>query len=252
MEIEEWKIKFGVILIIASIVLYGITMTLFHGEEAVFHFFVDIAFVPIEILVVTLILDNIIEKKEKEAQLEKIDMILGVFFSEIGNDLLRTFSSINEENDDLIVKIKNIDTWTKKDFKNAYEIMEKSRRKFKLSIPNEEAQEFIKDLKEFMQDKRLFLMDLVENPNLLEKAEFSNLLLALFHLHDELEQRTELKKIDSTDFKHLLGDIDRVYGTLTYQWVKYLEYLSKNYPYMMSITIRTNPFDPNSSIYVTA
>lgn len=41
--------------------------------------------------------------------------------------------------------------------------MEKSRRKFKLSIPNEEAQEFIKDLKEFMQDKRLFLIDLVEN-----------------------------------------------------------------------------------------
>lgn len=251
MEIEKWKIKFGVILIISSIILYGITIAIFHGEEAIFHFFVDIAFIPIEILVVTLILDSIINKKEKEVQLEKIDMILGLFFSEIGNDLLRKFSSINEENDDLIEKIKDIDTWTKKDFKNAYKIMGKSRREFKLSLQDDEAQEFIKDLKTYMQDKRLFLMDLVENPNLLEKAEFSNLLLALFHLHDELEKRTELEKIDSTDFKHLLGDIDRVYGTLTYQWVKYLEYLSKNYPYMMSITIRTNPFNPNSSIYVT-
>lgn len=93
-------------------------------------------------------------------------------------------------------------------------------------------------------------MRLLENPNLLEKDNFSNLVLAIFHLDDELERRKSLKNIPYSDSNHLLKDIDRVYCQLIYEWVNYLFYLKDRHPYIFSIILRTNPFDKKSDIYI--
>ena len=96
----------------------------------------------------------------------------------------------------------------------------------------------------------MFLIYLLQNPNLMEKTAFSNLLLSLFHLEDELELRTDMNKITDKDFNHIIVDIDRVYCRLTYEWISYLEFLNEHYPYMSSIVKRTNPFNPQKEIYV--
>ena len=93
-------------------------------------------------------------------------------------------------------------------------------------------------------------MGLIENPNILEKDSFSNLILAIFHLEDELKYRIQPEEVDIADFRHIVGDIDRVYSKLTLEWLKYLEFLNKHYPYMSSIALRTNPFNPNKDIHV--
>jgi hypothetical protein len=42
----------------------------------------------------------------------------------------------------------------------------------------------------------------------------------------------------------------RVYSKLVYEWVYYLKYLKKYYPYMISLAIRTNPFDSEADVHV--
>ncbi len=49
--------------------------------------------------------------------------------------------------------------------------------------------------------KRNFLIDLIENPVLIENEEFSEALLALFHLMDELNSREDLESLPGSDIK---------------------------------------------------
>ena len=177
-------------------------------------------------------------------------MILGVFFSEIGDELLETFTKINASSDEIIKNLENIENWSKKDYQNAYKHLETKGVTFNPSIKEEEIPKYINELKGVFDGKREFLVGLIENPNILEKDSFSNLILAIFHLEDELKYRIQPEEVDIADFRHIVGDIDRVYSKLTLEWLKYLEFLNKHYPYMSSIALRTNPFNPNKDIHV--
>ena len=82
---------------------------------------------------------------------------------------------------------------------------------------------------------------------LLEHEAFTDLLRAVFHLTEELAFRKDVKTIPPSDRKHLAGDIKRGYVLLVHQWLAYMEYLKKHYPYLFSLALRTNPFDQNAS-----
>ena len=240
----NWKTKLGLILIIASAILYAFAYVGFHEPDRVlFYIVIDLAFIPLDILIVVLVIESIIDKKEKEVIFEK-------FYSELGNDLLESFSRINEHNTKITDALANIDSWENKDFEKAYKYIESNGITFKPKIPENEKKDFIINLKTLLHSNRNFLINLIENPNLLEKDSFSGLILAIFHLQDELEHRTDLNQVSKNDFEHLLGDINRVYCKLTYQWIMYLQYLNKHYPYMSSIVLRTNPFNPKAKIYI--
>lgn len=248
----NWKLKFAIILIIAAILMYTFAFIFLNEPDKVlFYIVIDCAFIPIDVLIVVLVIESVIEKKEKKAVLDKLDMILGLFFSEIGNNLLEIISNVNSENDEIIKKLKNIDKWSDKDFEKAYKYIDTHGVTFKPEIHPSEVHKFILTIKRIITGKRDFLMELIENPNIIEKDSFANLLLAIFHLNDELELRTNLDKINSKDLDHLINDINRIYSHLTYEWIKYLEYLNKNYPYMSSLAIRTNPFNPEIDVYIT-
>lgn len=247
-----WRAKLAIGLIIAAIILYGLAYYLFNDAgKVMFHVVIDLAFVPIDILIVVLVIESLIEKKERETILDKLDMILGIFFSEIGNNLLELFSKVNRDNGEIVKKIHHVDEWDKKDFKNAYKKLKENGIDFNPDIEEGEIESYLINLKTFLQGKRGFLIELIENPNIIEKDSFSNLLLSIFHLDDELELRSDLDKVTKKDFEHLIGDINRVYCRLTYEWIKYLEFLNEHYPYMSSITIRANPFNPEDNIYIT-
>jgi hypothetical protein len=51
----------------------------------------------------------------------------------------------------------------------------------------------------------------------------------------------------------VFADIDgfrRVYSQLIPEWMKYMEYLKVHYPYLFSLALRKNPFDPAASVVV--
>jgi len=95
--------------------------------------------------------------------------------------------------------------------------------------------------------KKDFLLRLLENQNLLEHESFTDVLWAVFHLAEELEARESLQGLPDADHKHLSSDVKRVYGQLALQWLKYMEHLKKSYPYLFSLSLRTNPFDRSAT-----
>ena len=68
---------------------------------------------------------------------------------------------------------------------------------------------------------------------------------------EELENRDDLSKLPKSDYNHLSGDVVRIYSFLILEWLQYMEHLENNYPYLFSLAIRTNPFDPNPHVEIS-
>jgi len=138
-------------------------------------------------------------------------------------------------------------TWTTRDFTEASMRLNKHKYKLVYEKDDPKALQFLQNLRDFLISQRGFLLRLLENPNLLEQEAFTEQLWAVFHLADELYYRPELTALPNSDYRHLAVDAQRAYSALTSEWLKYMAYLLKRYPYLFSLALRTNPFDPSAS-----
>jgi hypothetical protein len=199
------------------------------------------AFLPINILIVTFIIEGIINERDKQLMLKKLNMVIGVFYSEVGTALLKLLSACNTNcrqlSRDLIFSSK----WTTREYGNAVNIVRNYDYKIDSRAGN------LTDLQVFLGGKRDFLLRLLENPNLLEHETFTELLWAVFHLNDELANRTQLTGLHNADYNHISDDIKRAYALLLTEWLSYMNHLKGDYPYLYSLAVRTNPFDPEAS-----
>lgn len=237
----KWQILFGISLITLSAVVYFIQIEIFKTpRDTFFYIFQDLAFVPISVLMVTLIIDQVLRIREKRALLKKMNMVIGAFFSEVGTDLLKQFSSFDLHYDMIRVNLIISDKWSEKDFSQ----IKKQLKDFNYNLDSKKGD--LEVLKSFLSDKRNFLLRLLENPNLLEHESFTNLLWSVFHLTEELNCRADTGGLPDTDYKHLSGDIRRAYVILISEWLSYMKHLKIDYPYLFSLAVRTNPFDPNA------
>jgi uncharacterized protein (DUF2267 family) len=203
-----------------------------------------IAFVPIQVLLVTLIIEGLLNFREKKNKMAKLNMVIGTFFSETGTKLAEKFFELDPASEQIRNGLVITDDWTNERFLSAVGILK--RHEYNLQIDKAD----LLELRTYLLDKREFLMRLLENPNLLEHDSFSDMLWAIFHLTEELIQRKELKNLPENDVKHLLGDMKRAYRTIIFEWIAYMKYLKAEYPYLFSLAMRTNPFNPNISVYV--
>ena len=242
MKNYSWKISLGIILIILSLLVYVIHYLIFRDPYHIIIYLVgDIAFVFINVLLVTLVIDSVLNKKEKRDRLQKLNMLIGVFYSEIGTKLLVHFSDSDPNleyiKQDLIVK----ENWSDQDFLK----VSKKLKSYKNDIDIKKINlEYIRD---FLINKNDFLTRLLENPNLLEHESFTELLRAVFHLDEELRSRKDVKELTEKDSQHIASDIKRAYILLVHQWLEYMDYLKNNYPYLFSLAIRLNPFDEKAT-----
>lgn len=246
----SWKVKFSILMVALIIIIYGTNyLVLGDAEHIISYVWTHLGFIPVDILLVAFLLDEIIEKKEKEAMLEKLDMLMSTFFSEIGNELISQLSGVNKYKTNT-ENLKSIKNWDEKDFDNKLAELKDKSIDFSAEISLEEREEFLDNLRTLLVGKREFIINMINNPNLLEKEEFTGLINAILHLDEELEHRKDLSLVTDTDFAHLNGDMQRVYDKLVHEWVYYLKYLYKHHPYMIALIIRTNPFDEDAEVYV--
>ena len=236
---------FGVALILCSIFFYVLHYLIFRDARHIFMFLLsDVAFVFIEVLLVTLIINRLLEMHEKQSRLQKMNMVIGVFFSEVGTSLLQIFSEIDSRIDSIKPVLTNPDTWLDSNFPRARKDLR--QHEFAIDISRMD----LPGLRMFMGERRDFLLRLLENPNLLEHETFTNLLRAVFHLADELAHRGSFDDLPESDLKHLELDSNRAYGLLVAEWADYMKHLQANYPYLFSLAVRTNPFEPGKSVVV--
>ena len=244
-KLFDWQVGLGASLITLSVVVYFIHYLIFRDAQHIFMYLIgDIAFVFIEVLLVTLVIHKVLAVREKKSMLNKLNMVIGAFYSEVGNKLMKLFCAFDPCSCDIAKELIVRKEWSDKQFDD----MRKNVAFYTCSIECKTGD--LDAVKNFLIAKRDFLLRLLENPNLLEHETFTDLLWAVFHLTEELENRADFKDLPKSDHEHIAGDIKRAYAILIAEWLAYMKHLNSNYPYLFSLAMRTNPFDPGASITV--
>lgn len=234
---RNWMILFAVFLAALSFVLFSIHYLLFHDLHHILLYTIhDIAFLPVEVLLVTVVLHQMLERRSMRSKFEKLNMVIGLFFSETGTPLLHAFSARDSEREELSRLFISVQTWNHVMFVKQGKMI----RKFRYHVQAGACD--LVGIRDILVSKEDFLVRMLENPVLLEHEAFTDVLRAVFHLTEELKHRGDCTNLPESDMNHLTGDIRRAYSAMTASWLSYLEHLQSNYPYLFSLAIRTNPF----------
>ena len=185
-------------------------------------------FLPLEIIVVIIIVDRILSKRDIEQKLNKLNVVAGAFFSETGNPIMNSFISAIDNRIDVFNSVGIKPNWTKKDFKNA--IVMPSAKFGNVDINKID----LKRLHKSLEEDRSFLIALLANPTLLEHERFTDMMLSVFHLAEELKSRTSLDGLPKEDLEHISIDINRAYHKLVVEWLDYMYHVRSDYPFLYS------------------
>ena len=241
----KWQISLGIILVFLSILFYTIHYFIFRDPHHIFIYLIgDIAFVFFEVLLVTLVIHSLLDRKEHQEKLEKINMLIGVFFSVLGLKLTSILSAADPNIESLEKRLIPNSEWSNKKFSELSDILHEMT--FDIDITKID----LVELKQLLISQGDFLTRLLENPTLFEHETFTELLRTVFHLYEELSYRKNINTIFGPDLNHIKEDIKRCYTHLVFQWIMHMNHLKTNYPYLYSLAIRTNPFDINASIEI--
>ena len=183
----------------------------------------------------------LLSKREKKLRLEKLNMVVGVFFSEVGADLLMRFLEADPKREALARKMDLAQTETDRQCMALRRKLAGHEYQIDISKIDQEG------MRKFLIQKNDLVLRLLENPALLEHESFTEIIRAVFHLQDELFHRKRIQDLPESDYDHLAIDMKRVYRLLVLQWLEYIRHLREYYPYLFSLAVRMNPFDPNRS-----
>lgn len=240
MKHRQWLYLFAIGLVTLSVFLFTVHYLVFQDFYHIFIYTLhDIAFLPIEVLLVTIVIHSMLERQNLQQKLEKLNMVIGVFYSGIGTQLLREFVRydihVPEMQADLLVD----NTWNAATFK----LHKKNAKSFLYAVEMHRVD--LHALRDILLQHEDFLLRILENPVMLEHEAFTDVLRAVFHLTEELKNRDNLENLPEPDLTHLKGDIQRAYMRLTLSWLDYMRYLKNDYPYLFSLAVRLDPFCSN-------
>ena len=206
----------------------------------------NLAFLPLEVLIVAVIIERLLARREKQTLRQKLNMVVGAFFSELGTPLLGELLPAMGAAPQIRTRLALDAHWGRREFADAAAWA----RTVDCQVQLERID--LDRLKSRLFEERQFLLRLLENPNLLEHDRFTDMLWAIFHLQEELEARPSLHDLPQADRAHLAGDTQRAYTQLAAEWLAYAEHLKAAYPYLFSLVLRIHPFQETPSPVVKA
>jgi len=198
------NVLLAIILTGSSAIIYLIQNAIFHEpSQTVFYIFQDMAFVPVQALIATLVIDGFLKIQEKRKKVKKINVVISTFFVDAGVNIMMAMSHFNQNHTEAceIIKIEKF-------IDNKGSIVKKALGEFEYRFyaePNK-----LEELASIMDKNRGFLLDLLENQNLLEHESFTDMLWA--------------------------------YKAMVIEWISYVVYLKDEYPFLYASAIRKNPF----------
>ena len=239
MKDSRWKIYLGTSLLALAALLYGAHYLYFRDSHHLFIFLLgDIAFVPLEVFLVTLVFHALLQHREKRRLNHSLSMTIGMFFHEVGAELLLKMQRNIPQKDCIrrYLSPEEMEKWTETDYTERINDIQKRKAKFKL-----EAADLV-PVRDFLLEKRDFILRMLENQNLKESSRFVTMIWAITHVSDELVIRPSLEKIKPEDIEHLETDLQRAFDLLVLNWMRYVLYLKKSYPFMYVAALRYGPF----------
>ncbi len=234
----DWRVRWGVGFLMVAALFNGVHFLLFRDAEYISKFIIaQLGFLPVSVFLVTVVLNQLLARREKAALLNKMNMVIGAFFSEVGNGLLGFFN-LDFLDDQTRRRFMVRADWQTAMFDEAEAAG--AGCNFKTGCRREDFQA----MRRFLLERRDFLLALLANPNLLEHDSFTETLWAVLHLTEELACREDLTTLPEKDVDHLMGDIERAFKAVFFEWLSYMRHLQADYPYLFSLAVRTNPLNP--------
>lgn len=224
-------------------VFYYIYYLIFGGARNLIESLVmSIATIPLDILVTGFIINYIVDKKDMDKKEDEVNMIIGMFYNQVGTEIL----DILVKSDDCVEEIRECalikKDWGDKEYQKLYD----SFNKYEYCVNIDKID--LENLKNILINNNSFFIDLVLNPMMQTKELFTETLIGVIHVKDELNDRFIGEKLDEYEKEHIKVDLNMAYKLLARRWVDYMFHLQKIYPQMFCKALIVSPFDNRDKV----
>lgn len=225
------------LLLIPSAGLYITHYILFKDSVYLWKDFLSqLAFLPLYYFFTSILIDNLLVRREKQKIHKNIHMLIGVFFSDFGNEFISHCAKFDKNYEDYSRIFHLNANWKDSQYNQA--LQRTKTYPYRLDMHKSDLEEF----RNFLMQRRNCLITILENGNLIEHDTFTDLLLAIFHLCEEFKYRDNFVDFTASDYEHLAVDTIRAYSLIGYEWLNYSRHLRDEYPHLYSLSIGFNPF----------
>lgn len=202
------------LLLVISACLYILHYIIFRDLHHLAIFFLhELAFLPLEAIIVTLGLDGLIERTNEDARKSKLSIIETLFFNESGGNMLRYLISFDEHADRLRTVMDVCENWKDADFRQA----QKGLKQYSFHLDVDKIDFF--GLHYHLNERQDYYREILENPALTQSNEFTGMIMNIYLLWEELDCRTDLYQLASDEKAYLGKLIEEIYEELTSYWL---------------------------------
>ncbi len=225
------------LLLCASALLYAIHYLIFRDLHhlAIFGLH-ELAFVPLEVILVTLGLDQLVEKTHREEARSKVSIIETLYFNESGGTMLRYLTSCDPDAARLRELLQVTEDWHSSDFRQA--IRQLKSYPFLLDL---DRIDFF-GLHYHLSQRHEYYRSMLENPALTQSEAFTEMIMKIYLLWEELDGRTNLYQLPEKDRNYLAELLHEIYRELTEYWLDNVYNHSIHNRFRLHRAIESNPF----------
>ena len=225
------------LLLCASALLYAIHYLIFRDLHhlAIFGLH-ELAFVPLEVILVTLGLDQLVEKTHREEARSKVSIIETLYFNESGGTMLRYLTSFDPDAARLRELLQVTEDWHSSDFRQA--IRQLKSYPFLLDL---DRIDFF-GLHYHLSQRHEYYRSMLENPALTQSEAFTEMIMKIYLLWEELDGRTNLYQLPEKDRTYLAELLHEIYRELTEYWLDNVYNHSIHNRFRLHRAIESNPF----------
>lgn len=195
------------------------------------YFYIHLAFLPIHALVLGLILDELIQAREKIERRKRLNMFLGIFFRQMGLDIMLNMLLLVDNRDELEERLLVDKSWRARHFRHA----RRDLAHLRLSMRPDRAE--LANLLDLLSGREQDIIEMTRNPLMLEFESLYRCLLALFHLIEETHFRGPVDGLTEGAVKHLASDAGKALIRLSSLWLAYLEHLKGEHPVLFGFQV---------------
>ena len=225
------------LLLCTSALLYAIHYLIFRDLHhlAIFGLH-ELAFVPLEVILVTLGLDKLVEKTHREETRSKVSIIETLYFNESGGTMLRYLTSFDPDAARLRELLQVTESWRSSDFRQA--IRQLKSYPFLLDL---DRIDFF-GLHYHLSQRHEYYRSMLENPALTQSEAFTEMIMKIYLLWEELDGRTNLYQLPEKDRNYLAELLHEIYRELTEYWLDNVYNHSIHNRFRLHRAIESNPF----------
>lgn len=225
------------LMLFATAAMYGLHYLIFRDPHHIGIFFIsDVAFLPLEVLLVSLVLDRIVERSRDNENLGKVCILQSIFFRDCGADMIRYFLTCDQNRMELVSAMAVQEDWSPRDFENT--------RKFLRSY------DFVLDPKKMdffaihfhLEKHHSFFLTLLESSSLTDHDEFTELLLTLYHFWEELNEQPDLYALSPEKVSLFHEYATDSYRLLSSEWLTNMQTIKKSHVRRTLSPLKETPF----------